>query len=64
MVRELGLTVTFSDLNFPGVKSKFDEQGNLLDEAYEKRVQGFIVELVWMAKALKWRRENLPSKYH
>src|SRR5215203_4308802 len=60
MVRELGLAVTFADLNFPAVKSKFDEQGSLLDEAYEKRVQGFIDELVWMAKALKWGRENLP----
>src|SRR5688572_31740002 len=31
MVRELGLAVTFTDLNFPSVKSKFDEQGGLLD---------------------------------
>jgi len=38
MVRELGLAVTFSDLNFPLVKSKFDENGNLLDEAYEHYV--------------------------
>ena len=64
MVRELGLAVTFSDLNFPGVKSKFDPQGNLLDEAYEKRVQGFLDELVWMSRTLKWGRENLPSKFH
>ena len=46
MVRELGLTVTFTDLNFPSVATKFDEQGNLLDPAYEKRVQGFLDELV------------------
>ncbi|MDQ3088507.1 MAG: NAD(P)H-dependent oxidoreductase [Acidobacteriota bacterium] len=39
MVRELGLAVTFSDLNFPLVKSKFDENGNLLDEAYEHYVK-------------------------
>src|SRR4029434_5941484 len=64
MVRELGLVVTFSDLNFPKVSSKFDEQGNLLDEAYETRVQGFLDELVWMARALKWGRENVPSKFH
>ena len=64
MVRELGLAVTFSDLNFPSVKSKFDHDGKLLDEAYEKRVTGFLDELVWMARALKWGRENLPSKYH
>ncbi|MEZ5426298.1 MAG: NADPH-dependent FMN reductase [Pyrinomonadaceae bacterium] len=64
MVRELGLAVTFTDLNFPQVAGKFDEKGNLLDAAYDKRVQGFLDELVWMSRALKWGRENLPSKYH
>ena len=64
MVRELGLAVTFSDLNFPLVKSKFDDDGNLLDEAYEKRVTGFLDELVWMATTLRWGRENVPSKFH
>lgn len=64
MVRELGLAVTFTDLNFPKVASKFDEQGNLLDEAYEQRVQGFLDELVWMARTLRWGRLNVPSKFH
>lgn len=64
MVRELGLAVTFTDLNFPKVGSKFDEEGNLLDEAYHKRAEGFFDELFWMARTLKWGRENLPSKYH
>lgn len=64
MVRELGLAVTFTDLNFPGVAGKFDEKGNLLDAAYEKRVNGFLDELVWMATTLRWGRQNLASKYH
>ncbi|HUF05160.1 MAG TPA: NAD(P)H-dependent oxidoreductase [Aridibacter sp.] len=64
MVRELGLAVTFTDLNFPQVKSKFDEEGNLLDEAYHKRAEAFFDELVWMARTFKWGRENLPSKHH
>lgn len=64
MVRELGLAVTFTDLNFPKVKSKFDEHGKLLDDAYEKRVQGFLDELVWMARTLRWGRRNVPSKFH
>ncbi|CAN5517697.1 hypothetical protein BH10ACI2_BH10ACI2_06790 [soil metagenome] len=64
MVRELGLAVTFSDLNFPTVQSKFDADGNLLDMAYENRVQAFLDELVWMASTLRWGRKNLPSKYH
>ena len=64
MVRELGLAVTFSDLNFPQAQNKFDENGKLLDEAYENRVTGFLDELVWMSRTLKWGRENLPSKFH
>ena len=64
MVRELGLAVTFSDLNFPQAQKKFDENGNLLDEAYKRRIKDFLDELVWMSRALKWGRENLPSKYH
>ena len=64
MVRELGLAVTFADLNFPKVQEKFDQNGVLLDSAYEQRVKGFLDELVWMSRALKWGRENLPSKHH
>jgi NAD(P)H-dependent FMN reductase len=64
VVRELGLAVTFTDLQFPSVRSKFDEAGNLLDPAYERRVTGFLDELVWMGRTLKWGRDNVPSKYH
>lgn len=64
MVRELGLAVTFTDLNFPQVQNKFDENGNLLDEAFNKRTADFFDELVWMSKTLRWGRENLASKYH
>ncbi len=64
MVRELGLAVTFTDLNFPTVAGKFDENGNILDSTYEKRVAGFLDELVWMSCTLRWGRENIPSKFH
>ena len=64
VVRELGLAVTFTDLNFPGIASKFDDEGNLLDTAYERRVNDFLDELVWMATTLRWGRENVPSKFH
>lgn len=63
-VRELGLAVTFTDLNFPKVQKVFDAEGNLLDPAFEKRAAEFLDELVWMSSALKWGRENLPSKHH
>jgi NAD(P)H-dependent FMN reductase len=63
-VRELGLAVTFTDLNFPSVQKTFDEQGKLLDAAFEKRAAGFLDELVWMSRVLKWGRANVPSRYH
>ena len=62
--RELGLAVTFTDLNFPFVQKTFDEHGNLLDHAFDKRVKDFLDELVWMSRVLKWGRANVPSKFH
>ncbi len=62
MVRELGLVVTSADLNFPTVQDKFDQHGTLLDDAFADRVTGFLDELVWMSRVLKWGRENLPSR--
>ena len=64
MVRELGLAASFSDLNFPAIKTKFAEDGALLDDAYHNRIKGFLDELVWMATTLKWGRTNVPSKHH
>lgn len=64
MVREFGLAVTFTDLNFPKVGDKFDDDGKLLDEAYEKRASGFLDEIVWMATTLRWGRKNVSSKHH
>jgi NAD(P)H-dependent FMN reductase len=64
MVRELGLAVTFTDLNFPKVQNTFDAEGKLLDPAFEKRGKDFLDELVWMSRVLKWGRENVPSKHH
>lgn len=63
MVRELGLAVTFTDLNFPQVGKTFDEGGQLLDAAYKKRASGFLDEIVWMSRTLRWGRENVPSKF-
>ena len=64
MVRELGLAVTFADLNFPKVQRTFDAEGKLLDEAFEKRAKEFLDELVWISTVLKWGRENVASKHH
>ena len=64
IVRELGLAVTFTDLNFPFVQRTFNQAGQLLDPAFEQRAKDFLDELVWMATVLRWGRENVASKYH
>ncbi len=64
MCRELGLAVTFTDLNFPYVQKTFDAEGRLLDQAFEKRAKEFLDELLWMSRVLKWGRANVPSKFH
>lgn len=63
-VREMGLVTTFTDMQFPKVQELFDEQGVLQNEAYREYVKAAWIELIWMAKTLKWGRENLTSKHH
>jgi NAD(P)H-dependent FMN reductase len=50
VMRELGLVTIFWDGNFSSVQNLFDASGKLLDQAYVKRIDKFIKELVWMAK--------------
>jgi NAD(P)H-dependent FMN reductase len=60
VVRELGLTVTFTDLNFSKVRDAFDETGNLKDEKYVGRLAKFLNELVWMSRVMRYGREKIP----
>ncbi|HXE90914.1 MAG TPA: NADPH-dependent FMN reductase [Terriglobales bacterium] len=59
VLRELGLVAIFWDLNFGTVAKTFDETGKLLDEAYYRRADKFLGELIWMAKTLRHGRENI-----
>lgn len=63
VVRELGLVVSSTDLHFPKVSTIFNEMGEPKDDATHKRTDSFLTELIWMAKVLRWGRENLPSKF-
>jgi NAD(P)H-dependent FMN reductase len=60
VMRELGLVTIFWDGNFGNVQSLFDSSGKLLDEAYIRRIDNFLKELIWMAKVLRYGRENVP----
>jgi NAD(P)H-dependent FMN reductase len=60
VMRELGLVTIFEDVNFPKVGTLFDERGNLLDENFVRRIDTFLNELIWMARVLRYGRENIP----
>jgi len=64
VMRELGLITIFEDVNFGNVGMVFDERGKLLDNNFLRRVEMFLDELIWMAKVLRYGRENIPSSYH
>jgi NAD(P)H-dependent FMN reductase len=61
VMRELGLVTIFWDVNFGNVQKLFDEQGKLLDQSYVRRLDKFLNELVWMARVLRYGRENWPE---
>ena len=59
VLRELGLVTIFWDVNVGSVAKVFDESGRLLDEAFVRRTDKFLGELIWMAKTLRHGRENI-----
>ena len=59
VMRELGLVTIFEDVNFGRIKTVFDEQGKLLDQNFVRRVDGFLNELIWMARVLRHGRDNV-----
>ena len=62
VLRELGLVSIFSDVNFGVAGKLFDPaKGKITDPAFVGRVDEFVNELVWMARALRFARENVPA---
>ncbi len=62
VMRELGLVTIFWDGNFGNVQNIFDSSGRLLEEAYIRRMDKFLKELIWMAKVLRYGRENVSME--
>lgn len=60
VLRELGLVTIFWDVNVGNVSKVFNEQGELLDQAFVRRTDKFLGELIWMARTLRHGRENIP----
>jgi NAD(P)H-dependent FMN reductase len=62
VLRELGLVAIFWDVYFGNAGKLFDSAtGKITDPAYTRRVEKFLNELVWMARTLRYGRENLSS---
>lgn len=59
VMRELGLVTIFWDVNFSSVQNVFDSSGKLLEQAFIKRADKFLKELTWMARVLRYGRENV-----
>jgi NAD(P)H-dependent FMN reductase len=59
VLRELGLVTIFWDVNFGSVGKVFDPNGALLDQSFVRRTDKFLGELIWMAKTLRYGRENV-----
>ena len=59
VMRELGLVTIFWDVNFSSVQTVFDESGKLKDESFLRRIDKFLAELEWMARTLRYGRENI-----
>ena len=59
VMRELGLVTIFWDGNFSGAHKLFDSEGKLLEQAYVKRIDKFLKELIWMSKVLRYGRESV-----
>ncbi len=61
-LRELGLVTIFWDVYFGTAGKLFDPAtGTITDPAYAGRLKKFLDELVWMARALRFARENIPA---
>lgn len=63
-VREMGLAATYASVYFPRVQEMFDGQGRIqpdYEERYQKNLKSAYDELIWMAKTLKWGRQQLSA---
>jgi NAD(P)H-dependent FMN reductase len=59
VMRELGLMTIFWDVHFSSIQNVFDSTGKLLETSFIQRTDKFLKELIWMAKVLRYGRENV-----
>jgi NAD(P)H-dependent FMN reductase len=59
VMRELGLVTIFWDVNFSTVQNVFSADGKLLESSFIRRIDKFLKELIWMARTLRYGREQI-----
>jgi NAD(P)H-dependent FMN reductase len=59
VTRQMGLYPIQTDIYFPRIQDLFDDSGSLLENRYLESIPKAFNELVWLAKTLKYGRENL-----
>lgn len=64
VLREIGMIISFADLQFTGSYDLFDDNNKITDDSAAERIMASYTELIWLTKTLKWGRDNIESKYH
>jgi NAD(P)H-dependent FMN reductase len=62
VLRAIGLVPIGRDATVAGVADAFDEDGGLRDSRTERRIDGMLVELRWMAATLRYGRETVSTQ--
>jgi NAD(P)H-dependent FMN reductase len=62
VMRELGMVSIFWDVNVSGAGKAFDSSGKLLDPALPRRIDKMLSELIWMARVLRYGREQVAAE--
>ena len=58
LLGEIGMVSIPTMFPISAVQDSFDDEGKAIDENYNRRVEGFLVELEWYANALKEARDK------
>jgi NAD(P)H-dependent FMN reductase len=58
IMAELGAPSIPSAFPISNVQTSFDDEGNVTDTPYDRRIGKFVDEYEWYANALKWAREK------
>lgn len=62
VLRTLGMIIVTRDVQFPHIQKVFDNEGNLQEKVYIERIKKVFQELIWMARVMRFGRENLERE--